>query len=229
MAILAFFLVSTKALFGLMMLATFMLIVIVPKLNPFSLIAAILFIGLVILIFASSDFGQERLGSLSNTPLLNPDIDIWRAIILSRGDQNSFNWRIAQWQYLIEQWKHYPFLGYGLGLSIHVSNNQLYPHNDYIRALVEGGICGLVSFITFLVMQVVRLLQLWQNSDYSNSKQRDLCTIMLAFLAAMSVGMITENIWTHTTLFFYWWTLLALVSWQWQKQPTEEDSLPKIY
>jgi O-antigen ligase len=229
LAILAFFLVSTKALFGLMMLTTFVLIVVAPKLNPVTLIGGILLIVLVVFAFASSDFGQERLGSLSNTPLLNPDMDIWHAIILSRGDENSFNWRLSQWQYLLEQWRQHPLLGYGLGVSIHVSNNHLYPHNDYIRALVEGGIVGFISFISLLFMQVFRLIQLWQNANYLNTKQRDLCLVLLAFLGAMTVGMITENIWSHTTLFFYWWTLLALVGFQWSKKPTKTDDLTEIY
>ena len=216
LGILALFFVSTKALFGLMMLGTFMLVLIIPRLNPINLIAGILFILFVIGIFASSDFGQERLGSLFGTPLLNPDIDVWKAILLSKGDGNSFNWRIAQWQYLLEQWKLFPWWGYGLGVSQYVSNNLLLPHNDYIRALIEGGVIGLFSFLSFFVFQGLRLWELLQNKC---KQQSSLCLIMLAFLAALFVGMITENIWTHTTLFFYWWTLLAIMGWDWNEEP----------
>jgi len=42
-------------------------------------------------------------------------------------------------------------------------------------------------------------------------------------LLAMMVGMITENIWTHTALFFYWWTLFAVAGWNWEESQTSEN------
>ena len=214
LGILAFFFASTKALFGLIVLGTLILILIIPRLNPINLIGGILLIVLILGFFASSDFGQERLSSLTGTPLLNPDIDVWKAILLSKGDGNSFNWRIAQWQYLLEQWKLFPWWGYGLGVSKYVSNNLLEPHNDYIRALVEGGVVGLFGFLSFLLIQGLRLYELLKSSS---RKQRSLCFIMLALLISFSVGMISENIWSHTTLFFYWFTLLAILGWDWHE------------
>ncbi|MGA7938061.1 MAG: O-antigen ligase family protein, partial [Kovacikia sp.] len=147
LGILLFFYVSTKALFSLLMIGVFVLVLILPRVNPIKLLGGLLLIGVVVTLFASTEFGQTRLGSIANTPLLNPDIDISRAILLSAGDQNSFNWRIAQWTYLLEQWKQFPIFGFGLGTSIFVSTNKLLPHNDYVRALVEGGLVGLVTFI----------------------------------------------------------------------------------
>ncbi len=128
-----FFYVSTKALFSLMMLGVFVLVLIVPRVNPIRLLGGLLIIGIVITLFASTEFGQARLGSIANTPLLNPNIDVSRAILLSAGDNNSFNWRIAQWSYLLDQWKQFPIFGFGLGTSIYVSTNKLLPHNDYVR------------------------------------------------------------------------------------------------
>jgi O-antigen ligase len=221
LSILAFFFVSTKALFGLMMLGTFVLVWLVPKLNLVNLIAGLVLLAFIVIIFASSEFGQERLASLTGTPLLNSDIEVWKAILLSKGDQNSFNWRLAQWTYLLKQWQQFPWLGYGLGTSQYVSNNQLYPHNDYIRALVEGGIVGLVSFVSFFVVQAIRL---WQLLKTNNSQQHELCFVMIAFFFALPVGMITENIWSHTTLFFYWWTLMAIAGWNWQELKQRDKS-----
>lgn len=84
LALLAFFYVSTKALFSLMMLGIFVLVLIAPRLSVSNLIGGVLLFAVVIGLFASTEFGQERLGSISNTPLLNPDIDISRAILLSQ-------------------------------------------------------------------------------------------------------------------------------------------------
>ncbi|MGB7444913.1 MAG: O-antigen ligase family protein [Coleofasciculaceae cyanobacterium] len=223
LGVLTFFFVSTKALFGLMMLGSFIVFLLVPRLSLPNLIGGIVLFGIVIGLFASSEFGQERLGSIAETPLANPDINIWKAILLSKGDGNSFNWRIAQWTYLLEQWEHFPILGYGLGTNKYISANGLEPHNDYVRALVEGGIVGLITFFAFFAIQIVRLTQLiW--SAPPGSAQRNLCFTLLAILLAIPVGMLTENIWTHTTLFFYWWTTFAVAGWDWQELPPSENS-----
>ncbi len=224
LGLLSFFYVSTKSLFGLMMLGTFIVVMIAPRLSVPSLIGGILLFVVVIGLFGSTEFGQERLGSISQIPLGNPDIDIWRAILLSAGDGNSFNWRIMQWTYLLGQWQLHPILGYGLGISAHVSTNELYPHNDYVRALVEGGIVGLVLFLLFIGVQIVRLIKLFRQAP-PGSGQRELSLVLLALLLALPVGMITENIWSHTTFFFYWWTLFGIVGWNWNERQNGENSV----
>jgi O-antigen ligase len=217
LGVILFFYVRTMALFSLLMLAVFVVVLITPRANIFKLFGGILLVGATITLFASTEFGQARLGSLANTPLLNRDMDISRAILLSAGDNNSFNWRIAQWTYLLDQWKQFPIFGYGLGTSIYVSTNKLLPHNDYVRALVEGGIVGLTTFLGFLGIQVLYLLRLVRSSPRENI-QTDFCLTLLAVLLALPVGMLTENIWSHTTFFFYWWTLFSVVSWDWNQQ-----------
>jgi O-antigen ligase len=120
------------------------------------------------------------------------------------------------------QWQLHPILGYGLGISTYVSTNKLYPHNDYVRALVEGGIVGLLTFLIFFIVQIVRLIRIYRDHS-ATREQRDLCLVMLAIILAIPVGMITENIWSHTTLFFYWWTLFGVVGWNWNERQTKEN------
>jgi O-antigen ligase len=225
LGILAIFFVSTKALFGLLLLGILIVCLIAPKLSLPSLVGGIVLFALVIALFGSSEFGQERLGSIAETPLGNPDIDIWKAILLSAGDGNSFNWRIAQWTYLLTAWQQYPILGFGLGTSTAISNNGLLPHNDFIRVLVEGGIVGLITYLAFLSFQIVRLVQLIRKAP-PRSGQRDLCLVLLAIILAIPVGMITENIWSHTTLFFYWWTVFAVAGWNWKELQSVEKPTP---
>jgi O-antigen ligase len=222
LSILAYFFVSTKALFSLLMLSVFILVLIVPRLNPLKFLGGVLLLALVIGLFASTGFGQERLASIANTPLLNPDIDVSRAILMSQSDYNSFNWRLSQWNLLLNAWRHHPLLGYGLGLSIQTAGNGLLPHNDYIRALVEGGIVGLFTFLSFLLAQAVRLLQLIRWSEPGSSQQR-LCFVLLAIFLSIPVGMLTENIWSHTTFFFYWWTLFAVAGWDWNIEKLSQN------
>ena len=211
-----FFLVSTKALVGLIMFFVLMTFLTIPRLSLLNLIFTIVLTFGVIFLFASTEYGRERLGSLGETPLINPDINIWTAILTSKWDGNSFNWRLVHWHYLLQQWQDYPILGYGLGLNKFVSVNGLEPHNDYLRALVERGILGLSTFIVLILAQFIRLVQLMKSS-FNSPMQKNFYFTLCGILTALSIGMITENIWTHTTLFFYWWTLLAIAGWNWQK------------
>ena len=218
---LALLFVGTKSLFSLIMLGIFVVVWIAPKLSLTNLIGGILLVILVIGIFGSSEFGQERLGSLSETPLFNSDIDLWRAILLSGGDGNSFNWRLSHWYLMLQQWQFHPVLGYGLASSILIGNGFL-AHNDYIRALVEEGICGFLMFLCFLILQASYLTQIIR-SPFTSNEQRSLGSILLAVLAGMAGGMLTENIWSHTTLFFYWWALISIIGWNWKEEKTENQ------
>ena len=216
LGLLVFFFVSTKSLFSLAMLATFVFVLIAPRLNLLNLIGGVILFAVVIGLFASTDFGQQRLGSIANTPLLNPNIDISRAVLLSEGDNNSFNWRLAQWTFLLQAWQNSPIFGNGIATSSYLSVFHNYAHNDYVRALTEEGIVGLVAFLAFLGAQAMRLVQLL-GCAARGSAQHNLCLVMLAILLATIVGMCTENIWSHTTLFFYWWTLFAVAGWNWRE------------
>jgi O-antigen ligase len=215
MGVLVFFYISTKAIFSLILLTVFAIVLISPRLNTFNVIGCILLITLVIGLFSSTPFGQERLSSILQTPLINQDLPIDRAILLSQTDSNSFNWRLAQWTYLLNKSHDFPLLGYGLGNSMQVSSNKLLPHNDYVRALIEGGIIGLISYLILFIAQIKHLIALFRNS--LNPLHKTFCLSLIAVILAIPVGMITENIWSHTTLFFYWWTLFAIAGWDWNK------------
>lgn len=222
LSVLAFFFVSTKSLASLMMLVIFILVLIVPRLSLPNIIGGVFLFAVVIGLFLSTDFGRQRIGSLANTPLLNPNMDISRAILLSQGDHNSFNWRLANWNFMLQSWQKSPILGYGLATSPYL---RAFAHNDYIRALVEEGVVGLTAFIAFLGAQATRLVQLLRNTR-CGSAQHDLCLILLAVFVGTLVGMCADNIWNHTTLFFYWWTVLGVAGWDWDElQPSENSEL----
>lgn len=219
---LVFFLVNTQSLFSLLMIGLAVFVIVAPRLSLVNLLAGVVLTATVIGLFASSEMGQERLASIDDTPLLNPNMDISRAVLLSNTDNNSFNWRLAQWTYLLQAWQQYPILGYGLLTSSQLTVLHNYAHNEYVRAIVEGGIVGLIAFLVFLVAQIWYLLQLFYKAPRKSAK-RDFCLTLLAMLLAMMVGMITENIWTHTALFFYWWTLFAVAGWDWDESKTSEN------
>jgi O-antigen ligase len=221
-----FFLVSTKALVGLPMLAVLLLTLVIPQLNFSSLVGIVLVFAVLIALFVSTEFGRERLGSILETPLLNPSLTINRAILMSWYDANSFNWRLAQWNFLIEEWKRAPFWGYGLDLAAYLGPVRARAHNDYVRVLVEQGIIGSFLLLVFFVSQFTHLARLYFSSK--NSSKRQFCLALIAILLAYLMGMTTENIWSHTTFFFYWWTLFCIAGWDWSKSQGGED-LPAFY
>ena len=222
LVLLAGFYVTAKALFSLGMLGVFLLFIVARRLSPLRAIGLSLFFLLVLFVFGSSELGQSRLESVVDTPLLNPDIDLWRAIVMSKSDYNSFNWRLTQWTDLVESWRYSPWMGYGLGLDKSLVANGLPPHNDYLRWLVNGGIVGFTTMIAFWGAQYAHLVSIMRRKNLVN-EQKNLCYIMIAMLTAVLFGMITENIWDHTMLFFSWYVLMAVVSWDW-KQPSQESS-----
>ncbi len=225
--ILVFCLVTTKVLVGIAMLVVLIATLVIPRLDLAKLFGGILLLAVMIGLFTSTDFGRERLSSVTQTPLLNPDIDVSRAILLASSDDNSFNWRIAQWTSLIGHWKYFPILGYGLQTTNAFGPMFAWAHDDYIRALVEEGVVGLFLFLLFLGVQILRLLQIMRSSE-SDPSQKKFCLVLLAFILATMIGMLTENIWSHTALFFYWFSMSAIASWNWGKFQLGSDLSTKV-
>ncbi|MEL7510667.1 MAG: O-antigen ligase family protein, partial [Cyanobacteria bacterium J06554_3] len=211
-------LLLSKSLTGIVMLIVFCAVYFLPRLRGKGLLGAIA-ITIAIAFLLSTDLAQSRLLELNQTPLLNPDLSISRAMALQAADmdefRNSFNWRLLQWRNLLMDWQQHPLLGYGMASAKRLSVFDTTSHNDYIRFLVEEGIVGLSLFLLFLMAQVARLVQIMRQS-LPDSPQRALSQIMFAFLISMVVGMAAGNVMVHTATFFYWWALMAILGWSWQ-------------
>ena len=216
LGVLGFFLVSAQSLTMLAMLMVMLSILIIPRLSALNLVGVILFAAMILGILLSTEIGQERLASILETPLLNSDINWSRSVLLSWRDGNSFNWRVAQWTFLLDAWKNSPLLGNGLNTSSFLTVWENYAHNDYIRALAEQGIVGFLGFLLFLAAQAIYLIKLMIFLP-ARSRKRSLCFVLFAFFIAMLVGMATDNLWSHTALHSYWWVMFALLSWDWEE------------
>ena len=217
--LLAFVLTTTQSLGGIVLITTFSSAYIVTRLNLLNLVGAVLLVGLILFLFTSSDFGRERLASLYETPIFNQDISLSNTLLLAQRDGNSLNWRIAQWTYLLDFWKKFPIMGYGLKTASSIGVYKNYAHNDYIAVLVEQGIIGLFVFITFLYAQFAHLINIMaRTSPRPTNSQLYLCSVLIALLTAICVAMFAANVISQTTLFFYWFTLMAVVGWDWSEQ-----------
>ncbi len=221
MGAIVFFIISTKALVGLVMMSILAVGIVIPELNFPKFLGLVVALTALIVLFGSSEFGRERLSLFTELPFFRDDIDVSRAILLRKYVNNSFYWRLDQWSMLLEAWRFEPWFGYGLGSPKFLTNLENSAHNDYIRSLVEGGIVGLVSFVSFLFSAALYLFNKYR-PKLDHSSKSDLALVLLAVLASMMFGMLTENIWSHTALYFYWFTLVSLLSWDWG---TRSDNL----
>lgn len=210
-------LIATKSLTGLVMLVVYGVLYFLPKLRGKGLFGAIA-LAVALAILLSTEMGQERLGELNSTPLLNPHLSISRAMALQAADmtefRNSFNWRLLQWRDLLIDWQRYPLLGYGLATTKKLSIFNTTSHNDYIRFLVEEGVIGFSLFLLFLLAQMGRTLSVLRQAP-PGSPQRALAAAMFPFSVALMVGMAAGNVMVHTATFFYWWVILAVLGWRW--------------
>lgn len=216
LAVLGFFLVSAQSLTMLAMLLVMLAILIIPRLSAVNLLGVLIFTAMVLGLLLSTELGQERIASVLETPLLNPDINWSRSVLLSWRDGNSFNWRVAQWTFLLDAWRNSPLLGHGLNTSSFLTIWENYAHNDYVRSLAEQGVVGFISFLLFLAAQAIYLVKLMVSLPVG-SRKRNLCFVLFAFLVASLIGMATDNLWSHTALYSYWWAMFGVLSWDWQE------------
>lgn len=76
---------------------------------------------------------------------------------------NTFQGRINYWRTIIPIIMDEPVIGYGIGSSDKITarylNNEMAPHNDYIRLALEIGIPGALLYIFFLLLELIRNLR----------------------------------------------------------------------
>jgi O-antigen ligase len=214
--------INTNSLAGIVIAVIAVLALTLPRLNAKTLVGSTIALVLVVGTFLCTPIGQDRIKSLRDTPILNGDLSISKAVKLASVDENSFSWRIAQWSLLVRSWEYAPIFGHGLGTTDRLTQFHNASHNDFIRALAETGLVGLSLFVGLWIAFWFRLWTLWrQATDFL--AQKELTWVMLAIFIATSVGMTTEHYWETTTFYFYWWTVIAVSSWQWKNSPKKES------
>ncbi len=123
----------------------------------------------------------------------------------------SFFWRLDLWKQLFNNaFLEKPIFGFGAGTSLDVSllytTFYNYPHNDYLRILIENGI---FAFFFYFVFFFSNMISSFKERKIAENKYYNLCAfiIILSFLVMSSAS----NVFYAVTYFWYFFAFLAVV------------------
>jgi O-antigen ligase len=168
---------------------------------------------LVVALFINKSRKWILISSLVFIALFSPQI-VSRILDLINPPSKNY---ISSWEFRLEIWGaliknafiHKPFLGYGLGQSTFAAEKYSqfsnYPHNDYLRVLIEIGLAGLISFLLFLAHNLWSLYKKIRIGIYS-----ELNTILLGLFVALLVSSFAGNLIYAITVVSYFFIMLAV-------------------
>lgn len=126
--------------------------------------------------------------------------------------ENSLTWRIAHWKNIYPLSEGHELTGIGLAMTVSEAPDVAKePHNDYLRAYLETGIFGFVTFVGMLVMCVVVG---WKTLRAAVTREHR--AVGLGFLAvaiAAVVASLTDNLTSNVGVLWYFYALAATAAW----------------
>lgn len=199
-------LIGTYSFTGAAMLAVFIAVWIL-RMNSYIRLAALVSLLLFVLLFILTPNGRERIREVSQ-------IDRLDEIERTGKETSSFTWRLLNWRFLYRTWKEQPWLGYGLGSSTRVNPNfnkyegrGHYPHNDYIRFLVETGLFG---FVLYLILLIGVGYVLWHaHRQDTVPEAQSLAWFAFCIYCSWMVGSINDNLSIATGYQYALWAFFA--------------------
>ena len=122
----------------------------------------------------------------------------------------TFFWRLDMWEQLFHNaFKRSPLIGFGTGTSINISSAYTmftnYPHNDYLRILIENGILGLIFYLAFFVSNLRSSYKEIKNDE---NKYFNVCAFILIFSFIFMSS--AANVFYSTDYFWYFFSFLAV-------------------
>lgn len=100
-------------------------------------------------------------------------------------------------------------IGFGKGsLGFVSSSNQEFAHNNYLRVLVESGVCGLLAFV-WMLWQVVSFCWKTQTST-KFAMTRAFAAATLAFTIARMVQAFMDDVFAGALVTELWWVFVGL-------------------
>ena len=124
---------------------------------------------------------------------------------------SSWHWRLMVWRDLLKAFVTHPIQGFGLGSRFDVfqkiEGSKMWPHNDYIRLLIELGLLGFFSFCSILLVLLKKILNYINHSD---PFIRDLNILSFSILTSFCIISFATNQLTDVTMLMFVFSLLGL-------------------
>lgn len=177
-------------------------------------------IGLLILLFRRRAHvalgiccGLVLLGAVSS-PIQSRFADLDTASAISGKPANSLSWRVEYWQQSLRLAKPSPIAGVGLRTVSKTTTAAKQPHNDVVRAYVELGIPGLVSYLVLLVLMVWHSLSAALDAARRRlgGTERAVTEAALVVAVAVVVLSLVANLMSQVVVMMYAVTVLGLSS-----------------
>ena len=158
----------------------------------------VLVVALVAFAALSPDVGH-RIDQLTSS---NPNV---------AGSESGVSWRWGQWADVAAMAGTNPVTGIGPGVvELRLVNHQP-PHNDYLKALVELGVVGLLAFLAQLVALVG--LAVGANRRGEGPQARTIALAFAGVVTALIVASAAANLLGQVVILWYVYALAAAAAW----------------
>lgn len=154
---------------------------------------------------------QLRFDRLIHAPFAET-LELGRQFGPEGGD--SFVWRLLNWIALLRAAREYPVLGHGLAstpilnpFSGRAFGEGYAAHSDYVQWLFEGGVAGVVCFVTFMAAVIVRVRHYWRRMP--SGLERDHVLAVLCTLIGLAAASFTDGIFGASALQSACWVAIA--------------------
>jgi len=127
------------------------------------------------------------------------------------GSESGVSWRWGQWADVAAMAGSNPITGIGPGVVEKRLVNHQPPHNDYLKALVELGVVGLLAFLAQLAALVG--LAVGANRRGEGPQARTIALAFAGVAAALIVASAAANLLGQVVILWYVYALAAAAAW----------------
>jgi putative inorganic carbon (HCO3(-)) transporter len=122
---------------------------------------------------------------------------------------NSLAWRLGYWREILTLGLQRPLTGLGPDGTVAATVDAKEPHNEYLRAAIEGGVIGLVAYLMLLAVAILVAVRVCRraNSPY----ERAVGLTGVGVVVALAVAGIASNIVLSVSFMWYFAVVLGVV------------------
>lgn len=122
---------------------------------------------------------------------------------------NSVAWRFSYWKQISSLGLQHPLTGIGPNGTVTATVDAKEPHNEYLRAAIEGGLIGLILYLALLTVATVVAVRVVRRA--TSSYQRAVGLAGLGVIVAVIVAGAASNIVLSVSFMWYFAFVVGVV------------------